>query len=38
MTDRFDPAVADRAWQQRWDEARSFVADSGSPKPKAFVL
>ncbi len=38
MTDRFDPAVADRRWQQRWAEAGSFHADSSSPKPKAYVL
>ena len=38
MTDRFDPAVADSAWQQRWAEANSFVAHSASPKPKAYVL
>ncbi|MDQ3074938.1 MAG: leucine--tRNA ligase [Pseudomonadota bacterium] len=38
MTDRFDPAVADPAWQARWADARSFVADSASPKPKAYVL
>ena len=38
MTDRFDPAVADPAWQARWADAASFVADSGSPKPKAYVL
>ena len=38
MTDRFDPAVADPAWQARWAEQASFVADSGSPKPKAYVL
>jgi len=38
MTDRFDPAVADRRWQQRWAEAESFVANSDSPKPKAYVL
>ena len=38
MTDRFDPAVADRRWQQRWAEAESFRADSDSPKPKAYVL
>jgi len=38
MTDRFDPAVADRRWQQRWAEAQSFQADSNSPKPKAYVL
>jgi len=38
MTDRFDPAVADRRWQQRWAEAQSFQADSNSAKPKAYVL
>ncbi|HXG81414.1 MAG TPA: leucine--tRNA ligase [Sphingomicrobium sp.] len=38
MTDRFDPAVADRRWQKRWADAESFRADSGSPKPKAYVL
>ena len=38
MSDRFDPAVADRAWQERWDAAGSFVADSASPKPKSYVL
>ena len=38
MTDRFDPAVADRRWQQRWAEAGSFHADSNSAKPKSYVL
>src|SRR5687767_15777517 len=38
MTGRFDPAVADRRWQQRWSEANSFVADSASSKPKSYVL
>jgi leucyl-tRNA synthetase len=38
MTDRFDPAVADRRWQQRWADAGSFHADSNSAKPKAYVL
>ena len=38
MTDRFDPAVADQRWQQRWADAKSFEADSASPKPKAYVL
>src|SRR6478752_1087836 len=38
MTDRFDPAVADRRWQQRWADAGSFHADSASPKPKSYVL
>ena len=38
MTDRFDPAVADSAWQKRWADAESFRADSASPKPKSYVL
>ncbi len=35
---RFDPATADARWQARWDEAKSFVADSASAKPKSYVL
>ena len=35
---RFDPGAADRRWQARWEEARSFCADSGSDKPKTYVL
>ena len=38
MTGRFDPAAADPRWQQRWDEARTFSADSASAKPKTYVL
>src|SRR4029450_2461770 len=38
MTDRVDPAVADRRWQQRWADAESFRADSNSTKPKSYVL
>ena len=38
MTGRFDPNVADRRWQARWEEARSFAADSESTKPKTYVL
>ena len=38
MTERFDPQAADPRWQLRWDEARSFVADSNSAKPKSYVL
>ena len=38
MTGRFDPAVAERRWQARWDEQQSFVADSTSAKPKTYVL
>ena len=38
MSDRFDFKTADRRWQQRWDEAQCFAADSASPKPKAYVL
>jgi leucyl-tRNA synthetase len=35
---RFDPAVADERWQRRWADARCFIADSASPKPKSYVL
>ncbi|MFC7536223.1 leucine--tRNA ligase [Sphingomonas sp. GCM10030256] len=38
MTDRFDPAASDSRWQERWEQAGSFRADSGSPKPKSYVL
>jgi leucyl-tRNA synthetase len=38
MTGRFDPNQADRRWQQRWAEAKSFSADSASDKPKTYVL
>ena len=38
MTGRFDPAAADPRWQKRWEEAKSFSADSGSAKPKTYVL
>jgi len=38
VTDRFDPAVADPRWQQRWAEAQSFRADSNSSKRKSYVL
>jgi len=35
---RFDPAVADVRWQRRWDDARCFIADTRSTKPKTYVL
>ena len=38
MTGRFDPAAADQRWQQRWEAAKSFCADSASRKPKTYVL
>ncbi|HWJ39024.1 MAG TPA: leucine--tRNA ligase [Sphingomicrobium sp.] len=38
MSSRFDAADADRRWQARWEEARSFRADSSSSKPKTYVL
>jgi len=38
MSGRFDPAEADRRWQERWAEEQSFAADSNSPKPKTYVL
>ncbi|MEO6582576.1 MAG: leucine--tRNA ligase [Sphingomicrobium sp.] len=38
MTTRFDPAAAECRWQARWDEQKSFAADSQSAKPKTYVL
>src|ERR687892_1577364 len=38
MSSRFNAAEADARWQARWAEARSFEADSASPKPKTYVL
>ncbi|UYH54673.1 leucine--tRNA ligase [Qipengyuania sp. SS22] len=35
---RFDPANADAHWQNAWDQAQTFRADSNSPKPKSYVL
>ncbi len=36
--ERFDPASADPRWQSAWDEAQTFRADSGSEKPRSYVL
>ncbi|KQM39054.1 leucine--tRNA ligase [Sphingomonas sp. Leaf10] len=38
MTPRFSPAEADARWQTAWDDARTFVADDASTKPKRYVL
>ena len=38
MNGRFDPTKADRRWQERWEDERCFEADSGSDKPKTYVL
>src|SRR3954452_10302969 len=38
MSSRFNPAEADSRWQARWEESRSFAADSASNKPKTYVL
>ncbi|USA63079.1 leucine--tRNA ligase (plasmid) [Qipengyuania citrea] len=35
---RFDPASADARWQNAWDQAQTFRADSNSAKPKSYVL
>jgi leucyl-tRNA synthetase len=35
---RFDPSQADGRWQRAWDAAGTFRADSGSNKPKSYVL
>ncbi|HEU0066410.1 MAG TPA: class I tRNA ligase family protein, partial [Sphingomonas sp.] len=38
MTSRFNALKADAAWQQVWDDRRTFAADDASPKPKTYVL
>jgi leucyl-tRNA synthetase len=38
MTNRFDFKAADRRWQDKWEAAQSFAADSNSAKPKTYVL
>jgi leucyl-tRNA synthetase len=38
MSSRFNPAEADRRWQERWAEQQSFAADSSRDKPKTYVL
>ncbi|MHA7820775.1 MAG: leucine--tRNA ligase [Erythrobacter sp.] len=35
---RFDPSSADSRWQSAWEKAGTFTADSGSDKPKSYVL
>ncbi len=35
---RFDPGQADSRWQQAWEKARCFEAESNSAKPKSYVL
>ena len=35
---RFDPSQADGRWQRAWETAGTFTADSGSPKPKSYIL
>ena len=34
MAAAFDPAAIEPGWSKRWREARLFVADAASPKPK----
>ena len=38
MSSRFNPAEADRRWQERWADQETFAADSASSKPKSYVL
>ena len=35
---RFNPLKSDARWQAEWDARQSFVADSASAKPRAYVL
>lgn len=34
----FDPSAIDGRWQGAWEDAQTFRADSGSSKPKSYVL
>ena len=34
MPPAYDPAAIEAAWYARWEEARLFVADAQSAKPK----
>lgn len=38
MASRFNPQTVDSRWQQAWDAAGTFVADTTSSKPKSYVL
>ncbi|MBX9795502.1 leucine--tRNA ligase [Sphingomonas sp.] len=38
MATRFNALKADSAWQAIWEERTTFVADSASPRPRAYVL
>ena len=38
MTERFNPLAADSRWQKVWEEHGSFLADSASEKPRAYIL
>src|SRR6478672_1201885 len=38
MSSRFNAAEADRRWQERWDEAQCFRADSDDNRPRTYVL
>ena len=38
MTERFNPLAADSRWQKVWEERGSFLADSASEKPRAYIL
>ena len=35
---RFNPHVVDARWQQAWEKADCFRADSSSEKPKSYIL
>jgi len=35
---RFDPSSADGRWQRAWADQGTFTADSGSERPKSYIL
>ncbi len=38
MSERFEPSQADGRWQRVWEEGACFRAESGTDKPRSYVL
>ena len=38
MTEKYDPQIIERKWQQKWEEQKCFEAESSHSKPKFFGL
>ncbi|MEQ8480785.1 MAG: leucine--tRNA ligase [Hoeflea sp.] len=36
--ERYNPKQAEKRWQRRWEEERTYETDNESPKPKYYVL